>query len=294
MPSKSESQRKAAGVALAAKRGDKDPEELTGAAKDMYESMSKSELEEFAGSVKKSASEIVQQRLYKIAEGEDDSYLPDPLNWGDLFMPPRRLAKKKEIGTTYEQITRNKAPYAFRKPLRRESQAQIPASMIGAGLGGIGGALAGEAVLGDQSGAVFGSIPGGMLGVLAANLLTNVGQLKLHKDKGDKLIEKIKEARSEQDKQEREGIREIANEEFNKVFNDKVKNWKLLDYLGGISGSSGDIEALARLSGRKLKPGTEKTLGTLIGAIADQQGNLNPNDVTLIRDKLEKRYTDPE
>lgn len=48
MPAESEQQRKAAGAALAAKRGDTDPSELGGAAKNMYESMSEEKLKELA------------------------------------------------------------------------------------------------------------------------------------------------------------------------------------------------------------------------------------------------------
>ena len=48
MPAKSKAQQKAAGAALAAKRGEIDKSELQGASKEMYESMSEEELEDFA------------------------------------------------------------------------------------------------------------------------------------------------------------------------------------------------------------------------------------------------------
>jgi hypothetical protein len=48
MPAKSKAQQQAAGMALAAKRGEKKVSELKGAAKSMYDSMSKKELHEFA------------------------------------------------------------------------------------------------------------------------------------------------------------------------------------------------------------------------------------------------------
>lgn len=48
MPAKSKSQQKAAGAALSAKRGETKVGELQGAAKDMYDSMSEKELEDFA------------------------------------------------------------------------------------------------------------------------------------------------------------------------------------------------------------------------------------------------------
>lgn len=48
MPAKSKAQQRAAGAALSAKRGDTKVSELQGASKQMYQSMSEDELEEFA------------------------------------------------------------------------------------------------------------------------------------------------------------------------------------------------------------------------------------------------------
>lgn len=48
MPAQSKAQQKAAGAALSAKRGDTKVRDLQGASKDMYDSMSEKELEEFA------------------------------------------------------------------------------------------------------------------------------------------------------------------------------------------------------------------------------------------------------
>ena len=53
MPAKSAAQQKAAGAALAAKRGEQKVSELQGASKQMYESMSEAQLEEFAESSRK-------------------------------------------------------------------------------------------------------------------------------------------------------------------------------------------------------------------------------------------------
>jgi hypothetical protein len=50
MPAKSTAQQQAAGVALAAKRGQLDRRDLEGASKSMYESMTEEELEELASS----------------------------------------------------------------------------------------------------------------------------------------------------------------------------------------------------------------------------------------------------
>lgn len=51
-PAKSEAQRKAAGAALAAKRGEQDPKKLKGASRDMYESMTEKELRKYASKSK--------------------------------------------------------------------------------------------------------------------------------------------------------------------------------------------------------------------------------------------------
>jgi len=48
MPAKSKAQQKAAGAALAAKRGETPVSALKGASRQMYESMSEKQLEEFA------------------------------------------------------------------------------------------------------------------------------------------------------------------------------------------------------------------------------------------------------
>ena len=48
MPAKSKAQQRAAGAALAAKRGETKVSDLQGASRDMYDSMSEDELEDFA------------------------------------------------------------------------------------------------------------------------------------------------------------------------------------------------------------------------------------------------------
>ena len=48
MPARSKAQQKAAGAALAAKRGEQKVSELRGASESMYESMSEKELEDMA------------------------------------------------------------------------------------------------------------------------------------------------------------------------------------------------------------------------------------------------------
>lgn len=48
MPARSKAQQKAAGAALSAKRGDTKVSDLRGASKQMYDSMSEDELEDYA------------------------------------------------------------------------------------------------------------------------------------------------------------------------------------------------------------------------------------------------------
>ncbi|KFI30277.1 DUF3008 domain-containing protein [Haematobacter massiliensis] len=53
MPAKSKAQQKAAGAALAAKRGEEPVSSLKGAAREMYDDMSEAQLEEFAATKRK-------------------------------------------------------------------------------------------------------------------------------------------------------------------------------------------------------------------------------------------------
>jgi hypothetical protein len=62
MPAKSKAQQKAAGAALAAKRGDADPKDLQGAAHEMYDSMTEGQLEDFAATKRKGKPEHVGDR----------------------------------------------------------------------------------------------------------------------------------------------------------------------------------------------------------------------------------------
>lgn len=61
MPAKSAAQQKAAGAALAAKRGDMKKSELRGASKSMEKSMSESELEKMASTKRKGKAEHVSK-----------------------------------------------------------------------------------------------------------------------------------------------------------------------------------------------------------------------------------------
>ncbi|HEX6374788.1 MAG TPA: DUF3008 family protein [Allosphingosinicella sp.] len=59
MPAKSKAQQKAAGAALSAKRGDTPKSKLKGASRQMVESMSEKQLEEFASTKRRGKPEHV-------------------------------------------------------------------------------------------------------------------------------------------------------------------------------------------------------------------------------------------
>jgi Zn/Cd-binding protein ZinT len=62
MPAKSKSQQKAAGAALAAKRGDQKVSDLKGASKSMYKSMSEAQLDEMASTKRKGKPEYAAKK----------------------------------------------------------------------------------------------------------------------------------------------------------------------------------------------------------------------------------------
>ena len=62
MPAKSKAQQKAAGAALAAKRGDEKVADLQGASKSMYKSMDEGELADLASTKRKGKPEHVSDK----------------------------------------------------------------------------------------------------------------------------------------------------------------------------------------------------------------------------------------
>ena len=60
MPAKSKAQQRAAGAALSAKRGETPKSELKGASKEMYDSMSEKQLDDFASGSTKGKPEHVE------------------------------------------------------------------------------------------------------------------------------------------------------------------------------------------------------------------------------------------
>jgi hypothetical protein len=62
MPAKSKAQQKAAGAALAAKRGEQPKSKLIGASREMYRSMSEKQLEELASTKRKGKPQGARSR----------------------------------------------------------------------------------------------------------------------------------------------------------------------------------------------------------------------------------------
>jgi hypothetical protein len=62
MPAKSKAQQKAAGAALSTKRGDTKKSDLKGASRDMVDSMSEEQLEDFASTKRKGKPEHVKKK----------------------------------------------------------------------------------------------------------------------------------------------------------------------------------------------------------------------------------------
>ena len=65
MPAKSQAQQKAAGAALAAKRGEQKVSSLKGASKSMYKSMTEKELDELASTKRKGKPEHISDARSK-------------------------------------------------------------------------------------------------------------------------------------------------------------------------------------------------------------------------------------
>ena len=107
MPSTSKSQQRAAGMALAAKRGEMKASELQGAAKEMYDSMSEKQLEDFAKTKHDDLPEKVEESI--VVEG----YEKDVLNILDsagieyaYFFNGKLYMKKESIRTAKEALKR--------------------------------------------------------------------------------------------------------------------------------------------------------------------------------------------
>lgn len=99
MPSVSKSQQQAAGIALSAKRGETPVSKLYGAAKEMYDSMSEKELEDFASTetknlpdkVTKEIQEIIREEIKKLTEADRYHRLEDKKALNKLYSLSKNL-----------------------------------------------------------------------------------------------------------------------------------------------------------------------------------------------------------
>jgi len=94
MPAKSKAQQKAAGAALAAKRGDAKPSALKGASRQMYKSMSEKQLDQFASTKRKGKPDYVE----------------------DSPIPAQKAARKKAA----KKAAKTRAKNAAKKPLTKK------------------------------------------------------------------------------------------------------------------------------------------------------------------------------
>src|SRR5690606_24421739 len=87
MPAKSQSQQKAAGAALSAKRGDTKVGELKGASKSMYKSLSEKDVEDMASTARKGKPEHKSQAGMPPAAGTDAVFLRPACRAGSRGRP---------------------------------------------------------------------------------------------------------------------------------------------------------------------------------------------------------------
>ena len=107
MPAKSKAQQKAAGAALSAKRGETSRSELLGASREMYDSMSEEQLDEFASTKLKGKPDYVKNS-------------PIPAKKAARKRAARKAAVTRKVAGAKATVSRKKAPKkAARKRARR-------------------------------------------------------------------------------------------------------------------------------------------------------------------------------
>jgi len=106
MPATSKAQQAAAGMALAAKRGEMDPSELKGAAKEMYDSMSEDQLKDFAkGSTKGKPDHVEEGKADKMATKEKGGEWAKHLKKDGKRVANKKIRKSgKNIDESYDWI----------------------------------------------------------------------------------------------------------------------------------------------------------------------------------------------
>jgi len=104
MPAVSKKQRKAAGMAYAAKKGEFDPSELRGSAKEMYQSMGKKDLRKFAKTKEKGLPVKKEHTHFEEWLKERD---PDMVNEVGTTTADVALFKRMTIPSTRRQFAPN-------------------------------------------------------------------------------------------------------------------------------------------------------------------------------------------
>ena len=112
MPAKSKAQQKAAGAALSAKRGDAKPSELIGASRQMYDSMSEKQLDEFASTKRKGKPDYVP-----------DSPIP-------AKKAKRKRAAKKAAATRAKNAKKGGAKKAAKKAPKKSAKKKAAKKRI--------------------------------------------------------------------------------------------------------------------------------------------------------------------
>jgi len=152
MPAKSKKQQKAAGMALAAKRGEMSPSDLKGAAKEMYDSMSKKQLKEYAETDRKGLPEEKKEAMFRGFQYEIEKNavsLGGALRYGGNIL--KGIGRK--FGRTGRQfyggakLMRSKGVREGGKQFLKSKGGQQAVKGLGAGAGFFGAGAAGGALV---------------------------------------------------------------------------------------------------------------------------------------------------
>src|SRR5690606_16222438 len=126
MPAKSKAQQKAAGAALAAKRGDAKKSDLKGASREMYESMSEKQLDEFASTKRKGKAEHVPKDKSCRSSGMMGAPKDRPSKTLLLLQRGSESRTKRALASSAVTVSAAFAPLA----LRREVLARISRTTV--------------------------------------------------------------------------------------------------------------------------------------------------------------------
>lgn len=119
MPAKSKSQQRAAGMALSAKRGEMSPDDLKGAAKDMYDSMSEKQLRDFA---KTSTKDLPTKKIHEDDfVGQIAALIEDPVQEATLEIRPDPKEPKEDMAVWTDRPKGHKFTWEKKKAAKKKS-----------------------------------------------------------------------------------------------------------------------------------------------------------------------------